>query len=245
MSNGNSETGVKKRDGLILQIVISVVCAAVGILLLFVQEVQESTLCSIFCYVLLAAGVVSIIAFFATKGHRRLHDYRFAYGVVLLVLGVVGLIRADALVAGLTVCIGLVTLVLAVVILQGFVQLRVVGNRIWIVELVLTVLSLAGSILVLLSVKPIFNLIKDFPYWVLTCVGIFSLVSLLLVWAGLKYSNREVKQEEPEAPAPACEPVPEAAPVFEEPAPTFDAPPADDAPPAEPPAESADDPFNG
>jgi len=224
MSRGKSEKNVKKRSGLVLQIVISVVCAAVGIVLLFVPEVQEATLCRVFCYVLLAVGLVSIIAFFVTKGHRRMHDYRFAYGVVLLVLGIVGLIKADALAAGLTVCIGLVTLILAVVILQGFVQLRVVGHHLCVVELILTLLSLVGSVLVLLGVKPVFKAIEGFPYWVLTLVGIFSLLSILFVWAGLKYSNRRIDEE----PEPAYEPEP--APVF-----TPEEPPVSSAPPAEEP----------
>lgn len=66
---------------------------------------------------------------------------------------------------------GITALCLGVLILQGTVQMRILGNRLWVVNLFLTIASLAGAVLVLADVKAVTGRISGFTYWVLLIVG--------------------------------------------------------------------------
>ena len=176
-----------------MQIIISVVCIALGLLLIFVPQVDVTVLSYIFCAALIVSGVVAIVAFFLTGAYKSLHNYQFAVGSLLLILGCCGLLRADELANRLDLYIGLIALTLSVVILQSTVQMKVLENKLWIAEIVLTVVSLIGSVIILADVRAILDHVTDFTYWALTVVGALSLVSLLLVSIGLKAENKKAK----------------------------------------------------
>lgn len=197
MSKSKSGAGTK-RDGLTIQIILSAVSILLGVLLLFVPQVQTTTLCYAFCGALIAAGVAAIVVFFVSEAYKNLHDYNFALGVVLLVLGCCGLLRVDDLAADFALYMGFTALILGVVILQSMVQMRVLQNKLWIVELILTIVSILGAVFVLADVKPVINAVEGFAYWVILIAGAASLISLLLSSIGI---HRNVKKEEKAAEA--------------------------------------------
>lgn len=175
----------KKTDGMILQIIISAVGIILGALLLFFPQISTLTLCYVFCAALIIAGLTAIVTFFFSEIYMRMYDRRFAYGVFLIILGCIGLARASELEDRLTLSIGIISLVLCVNMLQSFIQLHIAKHKLWIVELVLTVISLLASIVILADAVILDN-IADYPYWVLLCTSAFSLISLLILWFGLK-----------------------------------------------------------
>jgi len=187
----NSKTG-----GVTTQIVLSVIVIALGALLLFVQQAQVITLCYVFCCAMIAAGGIAIILFFLSGAHKRIEGYDFALGVMLLILGICGLIRVEELAEGFEFYMGLIALILGVIVLQGTVQMRVLQNKLWYIDLVLTALTLIGAVIVLANVKPVLNAVKGFTYWVLLIAGIASLVSLLLTTIGVKVDSRKAAREE-------------------------------------------------
>ena len=71
-------------------------------------------------------------------------------------------------------------------------------SKVWGLDLLLTILSLTGSILVLAGVKPVLEAVPSLPYWTLFLVGVFSLVSLLCVWVGFKVIDRRVAKKQAE-----------------------------------------------
>ena len=185
-------------SGLVLQIAGSVSAVILGVLLLFVPQVQVITLCYVICGVMMAVGLTGIVSFFLTGAYREMHDYQFSAGILLLILGACGLFRAEDMAERLEYYIGLASLVLAVVILQGTVQLWAMKSKVWGLDLLLTILSLTGSILVLAGVKPVLEAVPSLPYWTLFLVGVFSLVSLLCVWVGFKVIDRRVAKKQAE-----------------------------------------------
>ena len=198
MSSSEPEKKAKKLDGAVAQLILSAVCIVLGALLLFVPQVQKTTLSIAFCIAVLVAGVVLITAYFAAKGYERPKDYRFAAGIAMLVIGIVGFIRLDALSERIVFVIGAVTLVLAMIMLQSVVQMLSLKSVLWIPELVFTVLAVAAAVLILADVRALLDKVADFPYWVLVCAGALSLISMLLVRIGLKQAAKPKPEPLPE-----------------------------------------------
>ena len=185
------KTNHANKSGVAMQIALSLISILLGGLLLFVPEIQVKTLCYIFCGTLIAAGIAAIISFFLTESYKRVENYDFALGVLLLLLGCCGFLRSDELAADFSVYMGITALCLGVLILQGTVQMHILGNRLWVVNLFLTIASLAGAVLVLADVKAVTGRLSGFTYWVLLIVGAACLVSLLLTTVGVKYSRHK------------------------------------------------------
>ena len=203
-SKQDSQQASRRPDGLVVQVVLALISIALGVLLLFLPDIQVKALCYVFCGALIAVGVIFIIAagigsismFFITQAYKRLHEYGFALGVLLLVMGCIGLLRTEAMVADFQGYLGFAALLSGVLMLQGTVQLRVLGNRLWIPDLVLTALCLTGSALVLADARPVLEAIQGFAYWVLLITGALSLVSLLFSSIGVFGEKKRVEKAE-------------------------------------------------
>lgn len=180
-----------KPDGIIIQIVISVISILVGAALLFIPQVQINVLCYIFCGTLIVSGIISIVRFFVSAGYKELHNYRFAAGVLLCLLGCSGLLRAEDLVGNMITYMGFITMALGVIILQGMIQLKAMNRPLWVVELIFAILSLCASLIVLGNITFITDRIDHFAYWCLMIVGVLSLISLFMVWIGIKQNDRK------------------------------------------------------
>ncbi len=191
---GAAEKKTKLHDGMTVQIIVSTIAIVIGVLLLFVPQIEAQTLCSIACISLMVTGVAAIISFFLSEAYKKLHNYNFALGILLLIIGCAGLLRVAELSRQFDLYIGFSALIIAVIILQSTVQMIVLNNKLWIAELILTVISLFGAIVLLVDIQPIISRIPEFSYWVLTLVGAFSLISLLIAYIGV---HRENKKETP------------------------------------------------
>ena len=195
-SKQDSQQASRRPDGLVVQVVLALISIALGVLLLFLPDIQVKALCYVFCGAVIAAGIGSISMFFITQAYKRLHEYGFALGVLLLVMGCIGLLRTEAMVADFQGYLGFAALLSGVLMLQGTVQLRVLGNRLWIPDLVLTALCLTGSALVLADARPVLEAIQGFAYWVLLITGALSLVSLLFSSIGVFGEKKRVEKAE-------------------------------------------------
>ena len=184
------ERKTKLHDAMTAQIVASAIAIIIGLLLLFVPQTEVQTLCGIACISLMITGVAAMISFFLSEAYKKLHNYNFALGVLLLIIGCTGLVRVAELSQRFDLYIGFSALIIAVIILQSMVQMAVLNNKLWIAELVLTVISLFGAVVLLADIQPIISRIPEFSYWVLTLAGVFSLISLLLACIGLRIENK-------------------------------------------------------
>ncbi|MBE5995787.1 MAG: hypothetical protein E7240_00350 [Lachnospiraceae bacterium] len=185
-------------NGLITQIILSLISIGVGALLLFVPGTKTLQLCYIFCGGLAAAGVVLIARFFITKAFNRLHDYSFSMGILFLILGICGLLRIDVIDSHFQLTCGFLLLVLGVMILQGMVQLNVVDNLMWILLMLFTTAALVASVILILDIQAVIGLVPGLLYWLLLCVGGASILSLLIVALALFLHRRKLRKMEEE-----------------------------------------------
>lgn len=169
--------GKSRISGAALEIIMSALCILLAVLLLFVEGMEIKTLCYVFCGVLLAGGIVAIAYFFFTGAYKKLDDYNFALGTAMLILGVCGIIRVDALVSSFKLCMGFLVLTCGILSLQNTVQLWVVREKLWICLLVFTLVTLFGAVSVIMDIAAIWNALT---YWILIVGGGLTLLGLLI-----------------------------------------------------------------
>ena len=197
----------KRPSGMMVQFLVSVVAVLLGVLLLFVPGMQTVTLCYIFCAALILLGVVLAIRFIIGESERRMHNYLFSAGVMLIILGICGLINAVKIADSLDLYMGVLTLILGSLMLENAVRLLAGKNVLWIPALVLAALAFLGAIPVLAGIRAILDAAPTYPYWVLFIVGILNLASLALAWFGMKAIRKNAEKAAAEArPAPPQEP---------------------------------------
>ena len=129
--------------------------------------------------------------FYKEEGFKEIDNYYFSLGLFLIFTGCVGFIKANDIIRNLSGCIGRISLILGILILQGMVQLKAMNTRLWIVEAVLSVVTLCGSLLTLIGFSPLEDAIYGFDYYVFTIAGVLSLVSFFIVWSVLKVEKRK------------------------------------------------------
>ncbi len=192
----------KKISGMMIQLLIAVVAIVLGALLIFVPGMKAVTLCYVFCSALIVLGIVLAVRFFLGESFKRLNNYQFSVGIILVMLGICGLINAVNLSVSIDLYMGILALVLGALMLESVVRLQAVNHPLWIPVLVIAVLTFLGAVPILAGIALILDNIPNYTYWVLFIVGILHLVSMLLTWIGMKKAKKEENKNEP-APQPA------------------------------------------
>ncbi len=181
MAKEPKEGAGRREDWLGTQIILSLISIALGAILLFAKSFSIGTLCYVFSIALIFAGVACVARFFLKKGYRSLRDYNFSIGVLLILLGIVGLIRNEALAGEFQGYLAFVVMVLGVILLQGAVQMRIMESNLWVVNLIFTIIVLAAGTIVLAGSESVFPKVEGFVYWALLVAGALSLISLVMV----------------------------------------------------------------
>ena len=191
------------KSSVISQILLAAVAIALGYLLLFGKSVALITLCQILCGGIVAIGAASIASFFLAGDYRRIDRYGFALGTLLVLMGLIGLIRINEVTANFEIYTGLVSLILGVLVLQGTVQMKVLDYPVWILNLVISLASIAGAFCVLSGITVITGKIAGFSSWILLICGCACLFSMLVTWICILLAAREQARREAAALAKA------------------------------------------
>lgn len=197
--------------GVWIRVAIAVVSIAIGALLLFVPAITTRIIAMSFSILLIVAGGAFITYFFTSGAFRRVRDNTFSIGVLLAILGICGLVKLDDLVTVFPFCIGLVTLLLGILMLQETVQLTVLGTKANIAEFVLTVLTVLAGIVVITDFRLILDSAPIFPELSLFIAGILTLVCLLISVIAIRAVRRRKEAEEKKAAEEAARAQEEAA----------------------------------
>ncbi len=203
-----------RAGGVSLQVVLSLLCIAVGASLLFVPQISIQMLCIAFCGILIIAGVSAIVYFFLSGAFQRLREYSFSLGALFVILGCCGLAQLEALSGAFLIGIGFVILILGIMLLQSAIQLAALDSRVCVIGFLFAILTLAAAIAIIIGFSPIKDFLIDFAAISLFAAGILSLfisiVTAIVIHRSLKaLAKAELPAEEvpvsKSQPAPAEE----------------------------------------
>ena len=133
-------------------IIVSLLLCAVGIFLLFRPEVSSAWLGNVAGVLLLIFGVFKIVGYYSKDLYRLAFQFDLAFGILLMVLGIVILSKPENLLNFLCVVTGLYVTADSLMKLQTAGDAKAFGIRSWWVILLTSLLT--GAIGVLLMLRP-------------------------------------------------------------------------------------------
>ena len=136
-----------------------------------------------------------ISRYFLHKEFQRTTNYGFSVGTLVVILGAIDLIRAQDIADSIPNYLGILVLIEGVVMLQNTVQLKNLHGDLWIVSLIFSLLSVAGSVVILLDIGNMITRYETAFYGILILVGAFALLSLCFVGVRTKHYYKESKRE--------------------------------------------------
>lgn len=192
MINMKNKNGV----GTVLMTLMSILCAVIAALLLFVPSIDARALCYTFCTGLILWGILQISKFFLVHAYRKLNDYSFSVGVLLVVLGCCGMIRMDEIIAKKDICFGLITLCIGILVLQSTIQLNALQSAYWTADLVVAAVIILCSVFIVTDTTILVKKIPSFSEWILLLSGICSAVNIILVAATVHQKEEYISNAE-------------------------------------------------
>lgn len=156
-----------------------VLFAGIAVLLLFVPSIQILHICYTVCGAALAIGVYLIVRYFLTDAFRDINHYGFSAGVLLVVLGICGMLRAEKIAGVFLPCAGIFLLFSGVVKLQYTLDLRRMRDPAWVALLAVTLILTGCSIAVMLQPFDDADFYYLFARIVMLADGVFGLLTLL------------------------------------------------------------------
>lgn len=133
-------------------IIISLLFCALGILLIAVPGITAPALAGIFGALLILFGIVKMIGYFSKDLFRLAFQYDLASGLLLMVLGMIMIWKADNVMAFISVALGIYVLADGLLKIQIALDARVFGIRRW--WMILAMAVAAGLIGCMLIVYP-------------------------------------------------------------------------------------------
>lgn len=181
--------------GNIAIVFMSILLIAVGCIMLFTDAVRMIYFCYGAGACLLVWGIWMISRYFLHKEFQRTTNYGFSVGTLVVILGAIDLIRAQDIADSIPNYLGILVLIEGVVMLQNTVQLKNLHGDLWIVSLIFSLLSVAGSVVILLDIGNMITRYETAFYGILIMVGAFALLSLCFVGVRTKHYRKESKRE--------------------------------------------------
>ena len=142
----------KLRFAKIGYIVLSVLTCMLGVTLMVVPDFSVSLLCWLGGVLMIAFGCIRIVGYFSRDLYRLAFQYDLAFGILMIVLGLILILRTDAMVHILCVMLGLATLADALLKVQISIDSRQFGITKWWV--ILTAALFTGVVGVFLLFRP-------------------------------------------------------------------------------------------
>lgn len=133
-------------------VIISLIFCGLGIVLMMIPDVVVPVLAGIFGVLLILFGMIKIIGYFSKDLYRLAFQYDLASGLLLIVLGMITIWKADHVMTFISVALGIYVLADGLLKIQIALDARVFGIKNW--WLILTAAVAAGVIGCLLIIRP-------------------------------------------------------------------------------------------
>ena len=129
-------------------IIISAILCALGILLIAKPDMSLSLIGIIVGIVLIVFGVIKLIGYFSKDLYRLAFQFDLAFGILLIALSVVILIRPENMMSFLCIVLGIAILADGLFKIQTALDARRFGLRTWLILSLAIIAGVIGAVLV-------------------------------------------------------------------------------------------------
>lgn len=132
--------------------VISVALCILGIVLVLKPDFSVVLLCRITGAMMVLFGVIKLVGYCSRDLYRLAFQYDLAFGILLIALGLILMLRTDMMIHLVSIMLGVSVLADALLKIQISIDSRAFGIRWW--WLILASAALAGAVGTLLIIRP-------------------------------------------------------------------------------------------
>lgn len=130
-------------------IMVSVLLCIMGIVLIAVPDFSVTLLCKLSGGIMILFGLVKIMGYCSKDLYRLAFQFDLAFGILLMALGIILIIRTDAMVNLICIVMGICVLADALLKIQISIDSKVFGIQKWWLILAMAILTgVAGFLLV-------------------------------------------------------------------------------------------------
>lgn len=133
-------------------LIISTLLCALGILLVALPDFSAELFCRISGIIMLLFGFIKMIGYFSKDLYRLAFQYDFAFGILIMALGIIMIARANVMMSIICIILGIYVLADALLKVQIAIDAKAFGIAKW--WLILAVAILTGVVGFLLVLRP-------------------------------------------------------------------------------------------
>lgn len=196
------ETKIEKDGsyGTFLLLAMSVINILLGVVMLFVKQIELKTLCYIFIALLMIYGIGMIIRYLMMESYKNINQYGLSYGALLVTLGACALVRVDQVSSFFFLGLGIWLLVVGIIELQYALDLKALRDHTWLFLLIVSAIISVCAVVVIINPFQQDTYHTYFTYIMLIVDGVISLLSTAYLSLRLKkyhkLSEKRKKEQE-------------------------------------------------
>lgn len=173
-------------------IMISILLCALGIVLIAVPDFSVKLLCKLSGGIMMLFGLVKIIGYCSKDLYRLAFQFDLAFGILLMALGIILIIRTDAMVNLICIVMGICVLADALLKIQISIDSKDFGiQKWWLILTMATLTGVAGFLLVFRPSESIKIIMILFGIALIT-EGVLNLITILTAVKIIRHQLPEV-----------------------------------------------------
>lgn len=173
-------------------IMISVLLCVMGIVLIAVPDFSVTLLCKLSGGIMMLFGLVKIIGYCSKDLYRLAFQFDLAFGILLMALGIILIIRTDAMVNLICIVMGICVLADALLKIQISIDSKDFGiQKWWLILTMATLTGVAGFLLVFRPSESIKIIMILFGIALIT-EGVLNLITILTAVKIIRHQLPEV-----------------------------------------------------
>ena len=173
-------------------IMISILLCALGIVLIAVPDFSVTLLCRLGGGIMMLFGLVKIVGYCSKDLYRLAFQFDLAFGILLMALGIILIIRTDAMVNFICIVMGICVLADALLKIQISIDSKDFGiQKWWLILTMATLTGVAGFLLVFRPSESIKIIMILFGIALIT-EGVLNLITILTAVKIIRHQLPEV-----------------------------------------------------
>lgn len=173
-------------------IMISIILCALGIVLIAVPDFSVTLLCRLGGGIMMLFGLVKIVGYCSKDLYRLAFQFDLAFGILLMALGIILIIRTDAMVNFICIVMGICVLADALLKIQISIDSKDFGiQKWWLILTMATLTGVAGFLLVFRPSESIKIIMILFGIALIT-EGVLNLITILTAVKIIRHQLPEV-----------------------------------------------------
>ena len=171
---------------------ISILLCALGIVLIAVPDFSVTLLCKLSGGIMMLFGLVKIIGYCSKDLYRLAFQFDLAFGILLMALGIILIIRTDAVVNLICIVMGICVLADALFKIQISIDSKAFGIQKWWLILAVAILTGAAGFLLVFRPSESTKIIMILFGIALITEGVLNLITILTAVKIIRHQLPEV-----------------------------------------------------